>query len=84
MGELDDEIARKKKLLELVLKGYELSRRELQVLVCLATNHTDKETGELLHISEHTVATHHRNIFKKLGVHKKFELYPIAKAMGLI
>lgn len=84
MDELDDEIRKKKKLLELLLKGYELTRRELEVLVLLAANHTDKETGAILNISEHTVGTHHQKIYKKLGVHKKSALYEVAKAMGLV
>lgn len=85
MGELDDEIEKKKKLLELLIKGYSnLSKRELDVMVLIATGHTDKQIGELLFISEHTAGTHHQNIYKKLGVHTKSELYKLVKAMGLV
>ncbi|HET8809056.1 MAG TPA: DNA-binding response regulator [Flavobacteriaceae bacterium] len=52
----------------------QLSRRETEILEQLALGKTNKEIGESLFISKHTVDTHIRNIKEKLGLHKKGEL----------
>jgi len=46
----------------------DLSERELQVLQLLSQGDTKKEIGDSLNISPHTVATHVKNIYIKLGV----------------
>lgn len=45
-----------------------LSDREVDVLRLLATGHSNRETGERLHISEQTVHGHVRTIYGKIGV----------------
>jgi DNA-binding CsgD family transcriptional regulator len=45
-----------------------LTRREVEVLVLLATGKTNREIADVLVISEHTVARHVQNILAKLGV----------------
>ncbi len=45
-----------------------LTARELEVLRLLATGKSNKEIGSALVISEHTVARHVQNIFRKLDV----------------
>ncbi|MCD6555603.1 MAG: response regulator transcription factor [Bacteroidales bacterium] len=46
----------------------ELSDREKEVLMQVALGKTNKEIGEVLFISPHTVITHRKNITKKLGI----------------
>ena len=48
-----------------------LSTREVEVLRHVADGRTNREVGELLFISEHTVARHLSNIFTKLGVRSR-------------
>jgi DNA-binding NarL/FixJ family response regulator len=50
-----------------------LTRRERQVLDCLADGAGRSEVAERLHISVNTVRTHMQNIMTKLGVHSALE-----------
>ena len=45
-----------------------ISRRERQILQLLNTGYSSKEISDELFISYHTVRTHLKNIYKKLGV----------------
>ena len=58
-----------------------LSQRELQVLRLLPTNLTTPEMAESLYIGVNTVRSHIKNIYSKLGVHKRSEA--VAKARDL-
>jgi len=46
----------------------ELSEREQEVVMQVALGKTNKEIGEVLFISPHTVITHRKNITRKLGI----------------
>lgn len=46
----------------------ELSEREKDVVKQIALGNTNKEIGDLLFISAHTVITHRKNITRKLGI----------------
>ena len=46
----------------------ELSPREKLILRHVALGHTNKEIGEILFISSHTVISHRKNITRKLGI----------------
>lgn len=48
--------------------GHDLSAREIEVLRQVAQGRTNRDIGRELLISEHTVARHVQNIFRKLGV----------------
>lgn len=48
-----------------------LTAREREILHLLIEDHTQKEIAERLFISPHTVDTHLRNIYRKLGVHSR-------------
>ena len=51
-----------------------LSAREKQIAILISVGKSDKEIAEELNISPATVATHNKNIFKKLSVHSRIEL----------
>ena len=71
LSDLSDE-----KKLETTLKTrFQLSRRELDVIYYLTRGLSDDEIGEKLYISRQTVHTHIKNIYKKLGVKSRIELY---------
>lgn len=55
------------------------TRRELEVLKELVAGHTDSEIANLLCISEHTVRSHIKNIYRKLEVSSRSQA--VAKAM---
>lgn len=51
-----------------VVEVSSLSEREIDVLKLVAKGLSNKEIGEKLYISIHTVITHRKNITKKLGI----------------
>jgi two-component system, NarL family, response regulator len=62
----------------------ELSPRELQVLRRLAAGNSNKEIGQMLQITEHTVKAHVKSILVKLGAMGRTEAIAIAMKRGLI
>jgi two-component system NarL family response regulator len=62
----------------------ELSPRELQVLRELAAGNSNKEIGQMLQITEHTVKAHLKSILVKLGATGRTEAIAIALKRGLI
>lgn len=60
-----------------------LTTRERDVLRLLAQGHTDATAAELLHVSAHTVQSHTKSIYRKLGVHSRAEAVRQAVAFGL-
>jgi two-component system response regulator NreC len=61
-----------------------LSKRELQVLECVAQGMTSIQIGEALEISPKTVARHRERIMGKLDMHSSAELVRFAIRNGLI
>jgi len=57
----------------------QLTHRELEVLKGMVAGHTDRKIAECLFISEHTVRTHIKSLYRKLGVSSKSRA--VAKAM---
>jgi DNA-binding NarL/FixJ family response regulator len=53
---------------------YRLSDRELEVIRLIVKGMSSADIGEALFISEETVKTHRKNIFKKLEIHHVTEL----------
>jgi DNA-binding NarL/FixJ family response regulator len=49
--------------------GKNLTRREREVLACLAAGRPAKAAADELGISTQTVAVHRRNAYAKLGIH---------------
>ena len=61
-----------------------LTEREIQVLQAVAQGKSNREIGEALFISPHTVQVHVRNIFGKLGVNNRIEAVACAVRQGWI
>jgi DNA-binding NarL/FixJ family response regulator len=51
-----------------------LSDREKQVVLLVVQGHCNREIGQKLFLSEHTVKNHLHNLFDKLGVSDRLEL----------
>lgn len=51
-----------------------LTKKEKQIALYISKGMSDKEISDITGISAATVAVHNRNIFKKLGIHKRSEL----------
>ena len=61
-----------------------LTPREQEVLKLIAEAHTNKEIGEILHLSEKTVESHRGNLLRKLGMRDRVELVRYAIRRGLV
>jgi LuxR family transcriptional regulator, maltose regulon positive regulatory protein len=57
---------------------------ELRVLRYLPTNLTGPEIASELYVSLHTVKTHMRNLYAKLGTHSRTEAVTLARDLGLL
>ena len=66
------------------LSSEALTGRELNVLELLAQGKSNKEIGVSLYISETTVKSHLRSVFKKLNVLSRTEAISVAGRRGLI
>lgn len=61
-----------------------LSESETRVLRYLPTNLSAPEIAEELHVSIHTVKTHMRHVYAKLGVHERGEAIKLGRSLGLL
>lgn len=59
---------------EINCQRYNLTSREIEIINLIAKGATYKSIGEVLYISDKTVAKHVRNIFEKVDVKKQVEL----------
>ena len=60
------------------------SDSELRVLRYLPTNLTAPEIAAEPYVSHHTVKTHVRNLYMKLGTHRRAEAVEFARDLGLL
>ena len=65
-------------------EGKLLTDREREILKLIAKEYTNKDIAEELFISERTVETHRKNIFKKTGTNSLVGLIKFAYAYNLI
>jgi LuxR family maltose regulon positive regulatory protein len=61
-----------------------LSQRELQVLMLIAAGDSNQQIAAKLFLSLHTVKTHVRRIYMKLGVSRRTHAVAKARALGLV
>jgi len=65
-------------------KEYKLSQREIEIIKLIVNGKSSAEIAETLFLSEETVKTHRKNIFKKMDVHHVTELMTKVMNIGLI
>ncbi|MCF8262446.1 MAG: response regulator transcription factor [Melioribacteraceae bacterium] len=63
---------------------FELTDREIQVLQAIVNDDTEYAIAKNLNISEHTVRSHVKNIYKKLQVHSRGAVVKVALKENLI
>ncbi len=63
---------------------HELTRREREILACVARGMSNKEVAKSLFLSVETVKVHVRNVLKKLDVDHRTHAAVIALKLGLI
>ncbi|MGH9016216.1 MAG: response regulator [Acidimicrobiales bacterium] len=64
--------------------GFDLSKREREVLDAMASGASDKEIAAQLTISWNTARKHVQNVMLKLGVHSKLEAVAVAMREGIV
>ncbi len=62
----------------------ELTAKEQEVLLLLATRLSRREIGQRLYVSVNTVKTHQRALYRKLGVESRDAAVNRARALGLL
>ncbi len=65
-------------------EGIQLTKTEVEILKEIATGMTTREIAEKRFSSFHTVNTHRKNIFRKLGVNNVHEAIRYAMRSGLV
>ena len=65
-------------------RGVTLTERELQVLLGMAEGKSNAEIGRELFVSEDTVKTHARRLFRKLGARDRAHAVAAGFRAGLV
>jgi DNA-binding CsgD family transcriptional regulator len=78
------DVSGKNNLEDKLQNKYHLSRREIDIIFCMISDMSYEETAEKLYISKLTVHTHIKNIYRKLGVRNKIELYRRIQSLDLL
>ena len=71
-------------ILDKIKAKWHISDREYEVILGIADGLSNKEIGNRLHLSEHTVKSHLANVFAKLNAKRRTEAVLIARKEGLI
>lgn len=61
-----------------------ITEREIEVIKELVSGKRPKEIVDILNISYHTIITHKKNVYKKLGINHSIELMQYAYKTGII
>lgn len=61
-----------------------LTRRELEIVKLIALEYNNRKISETLFISERTVETHRKNIFRKTNTHTAVGLLQFLRSKGII
>ena len=65
-------------------KRFGLTSRQAEVIVLLLSGLTNKEIADRMFLSERTVKGHLTNIYNKLGINNKIELYNLSGGFNMI
>jgi DNA-binding CsgD family transcriptional regulator len=71
----------KKKLERTLQTSFALSKREVDIAYCVAADMSYDDIAEKLYISKFTVRTHVKNIYRKLQIKNKIELYRFIQSL---
>lgn len=66
------------------IPDFKLTNREKQIIGYIVTGLSGTEISSLLHLSEHTVRSHRKNILEKMGARNSKELVRIAIEQGIL
>ncbi|MDR2257536.1 MAG: helix-turn-helix transcriptional regulator [Treponema sp.] len=61
-----------------------LTRREIEIVRCIAEGRTAGETAEALTVSERTVTNHLCNVYRKFGTRNRVEVLKPAVSKGIL
>ena len=61
--------------LKLSIEDFGITKREQEIIVALLHGKSNKELAETLFVSEKTIETHLANIYRKVGVKNRLELF---------
>ncbi len=64
-----------KTLTEDFIKNFSITKREQEIIIALLDGKSNKELAETLFVSEKTIETHLANIYRKVGVKNRLELF---------
>ena len=81
--EISMELARYRRINQEMI-DVKLTQREIEIIKCLATGLSNKEIATELFISEKTVETHRKNIFRKTNLNKVVKLLEFARQHKII
>ena len=73
----ENETIKFQRRLEELTQAHDLTAREAEIMAFIAQGKTRSEICAELFLSENTVKTHARNLYRKLGVHAKSEVPPL-------
>lgn len=66
------------------LRQYKLSEREIEIIIYITEGLASSEIANRLFVSEHTIKTHRKNIFRKLSVKDSDQLVRFAINEGIV
>jgi DNA-binding CsgD family transcriptional regulator len=61
-----------------------LTRREIEIVRCIADGKTAGETAKTLTVCEHTVTNHLGNVYRKFGTRNRVEVLKLAVSRGIL
>jgi DNA-binding CsgD family transcriptional regulator len=69
---------------QLLMELFDLTSAEARVALSIAAGNGAQESARALRMSAHTVHTHLRRIFRKLGVHRQADLVRVLMRAGIV